>query len=181
MPIYTKKGDRGKTSLFSSDPSVKTRVSKTSSPIQVIGSLDEVNSFIGIVVADSKDPKLNLFLKNIQSDLFTINSILAGAKLAFPKSKTIRLEKKIDRLELTLPPLKNFILPGGSRVSANLQYTRALVRKAERKVVALNGKEKIPPEILRYLNRLSDLFFVLARQANRLHKIKEDVWRHRSK
>ena len=116
-------------------------------------------------------------VKEIQKDLFVIGSILAGSELKFFRSKTKKLEKTIDKLEGELPVLKNFIIPGGSKDSAYFQYARALARRAERRVVALSKVERVKPQILSYLNRLSDYLFILARYANFGEGIKEEVWK----
>ena len=144
MPIYTKKGDKGKTFLFNGK-----KVSKDSPIINALGSLDEVNSWLGIVGGFTE----------VQKDLMTITSILAGAKLNFPLSKTKDLERKIDKLEKLLPKLKGFVIPQGK--SAKLHFARALVRRAERSVVELRIKN-YELSILPYLNRLSDYLFVSA-------------------
>ncbi len=167
MAIYTKRGDKGETSLYDKNSRQNIRVSKDSLRIEAIGAIDELNSYLGVASAD---------LKDIQRDLFTIGSILAGAKLRFPKSKIKKLEKVIDKLEGTLPVLKNFILPGGIQTAANLQYARALCRRAERAIVRLEIKNQ---EILAYINRLSDYLFMLARKANYDVGIKEEVWKRK--
>jgi len=171
MAIYTKKGDKGETSVFSGK-----HLSKSSIRIAAIGAVDETNSFLGIIL--SEDPKLTQ-LKDIQRNLFALGSILAGAPLRFPKSRTKKLEKAIDRAEGSLPVLKNFILPGGGRVGAKLFFARTLARRAERALVSLNKKEPLKPEILVYLNRLSDYLFMLAREINYKSGIKEESWRGR--
>ena len=170
MAIYTKKGDRGETSLFSSPQ----KVSKSSLRIRAIGAVDEANSFLGVVVSENP---LVAELKEVQRDLFTIGAILAGAQLRFPKAKTKRLEKRIDEIEGKLPVLKNFILPGGFPSAAKLFFARTLVRRAERALVALNQKEPLRPEVLVYLNRLSDYLFMLAREVNFKIGVSEESWR----
>lgn len=174
MAIYTKKGDRGETSLFGK----KDRVSKDSLRVCTMGAIDEANSFLGITL--SENPELKE-LKKIQKDLFSIGAILAGAHLRFPKTKTKRMEKRIDGIEGKLPALKNFILPGGTKTSANLFFARTLVRRAERKLVSLNKKDPLKPEILVFINRLSDYLFILAREVNYEEGIKEEVWKARRK
>lgn len=158
MSVYTKTGDKGKTSTFNG-----TRVSKNSRLINAIGSLDELNSYLGIIGGLSK----------IQENLFTINAILAGAKLKFPKNATSNLEVEIDKMEAKLPVQTNFLIYSGSLKSRQLYFARALCRKAERKLVGLNPK----PQILKYINRLSDYLFILARYTNFKKKIKEEVWK----
>jgi len=175
MPIYTKRGDKGKTGLLENGG--EKRVSKDYLRIEVIGALDELNSYLGIVTSLLQSKKHKEFVENVQKDLFTINSILAGAKLVFTKTKTTKLEKKIDELEKNLPKLTNFILSGGSEVSARFQFARSLARRAERKLVALSKKEKIAPQILQYTNRLSDTFFVYARTINIEAGEEETVWK----
>ncbi len=161
MAIYTKTGDRGDTG------NLKTRLSKASCQIAAIGSLDELNSFLGIIGGAI----------DIQRDLFCVNAILAGAHLSFSKSKITRLEKEIDKLEGTLPVLKNFILYGGANRAAQLFYARALTRRAERSLVALAKIQKINPNILAFVNRLSDYLFMKAREANQEEGIKEEIWK----
>ena len=167
MAIYTKRGDRGQTSLYDRQNKQNIRIDKNSLRIEAIGAIDELNSFLGIISQ----------VKEIQKDLFVIGSILAGSELKFFRSKTKKLEKTIDKLEGELPFLKNFIIPGGSKDSAYFQYARALARRAERRVVALSKVERVKPQILSYLNRLSDYLFILARYANFGEGIKEEVWK----
>lgn len=181
MAIYTKKGDKGKTSLYDETSAQKERVSKDALKIRAIGAIDELNSFLGVVVSFSESLNLTRRVKEIQRDLFTIGSILAGSNLRFFKTKTKRFEKAIDEIEGRLPPLKNFILPGGSKLASYFQYARSLARRAEREVVALNEVSPVKPQILEYLNRLSDYLFMLARDANYRAGVKEEVWVGRKK
>lgn len=176
VAIYTKKGDRGETALY--DPLARSniRIPKDSLRINTIGSVDELNSFLGIILSGSRDRDLNRLLKEVQNNLFNIGATLAGAKIDFTISKTKKLEKVIDNLEGSLPVLKTFILPGGSEVSARLFFARALARRAERAIVSLNKEEEVRPEVLIYLNRLSDFLFMLARGQNSKAKIKEESW-----
>lgn len=171
MAIYTKKGDYGETSLFDQ----KVRVSKDSLRIGAIGVVDEINSYLGII--SSHDSGVGKILEGIQKNLFRIGAILAGAKLRLSVSETRKLEKQIDKLEGNLPVLRNFILPGGSRMGAEIHYARTLIRRAERKVVALSNAEKIGPQILTYLNRLSDYLFMLARKVNYEAGVREEIWK----
>lgn len=177
MAIYTKKGDRGETALY--DPLARSniRIPKDSLKIQAIGAVDELNSFLGIVLSGSEDKKLTTLLKAVQNNLFNIGAILAGAKLKLPLSQTKKLEKTIDKLEGKLPVLKTFILPGGGETAARLFFARALVRRAERAIVALSREEAIKPEILIYINRLSDFLFMIAREQNSKGKITEESWK----
>lgn len=176
MAIYTKRGDGGETSLFDKLSSQKKRISKASPRIGAIGAVDEVNSFLGVVSSDP-NPKLKKILREIQRELFLIGSILAGTKLRFYSTRIKRLEKQIDSFEKELPPLRNFILPSGTSSGAQLHFARSLVRRAERAVVRLNQKEKVNPQILKYLNRLSDFLFMLARKVNSEAEIKEEIWK----
>jgi len=160
MAIYTKKGDRGETGLIGGK-----RLFKNSPIIHALGSIDEVNSWLGVVGG----------FKNIQRDLMTISSILAGAKLIFPLSKTKDLEKKIDKLEKKLPKLTGFIIPSGS--DAKLHFARALIRRTERSIVAIPKILHTNPNILCHLNRLSDYLYILARYINFKKGTKEKIWK----
>ena len=155
MAIYTKKGDKGKSSVLDGK-----RIPKSSPIFEALGALDEVNSWLGVVGGFTK----------IQKDLIAISSILAGAKLDFPAVKTKKLELEIDKLETKLPILKGFIIPEGE--GAKLHFARALIRRAERAVVSLhNSSFIIHNSILMYLNRLSDYFFMLAGNKKHFSKI----------
>lgn len=176
MTVYTKKGDKGETTLYHKRSNQKNRVSKSSLRIRAIGAIDEVNSFLGIVVSGA-EAKIGKTLKDIQRELFLIGSILAGANLRFYSTKTRRLEKQIDEMDKILPPLKNFIFLGGTGTGAQLHFARSLVRRAEREVVRLGQKEKVKPQILKYLNRLSDFLFMLARKASSDAGVKEEIWK----
>jgi len=180
MPIYTKKGDRGETSIFRKKEGQSIRVSKADLLIEAIGSIDESNSYLGIIAAKAnKVPSTKILkgkIEKIQRDLFTIGSILAGAKLGLTGARVEELEQEIDEMDDKLPKLNNFILPGGSEVSAHLMFMRVIVRRAERRVVALAKKMTINHQLLKYLNRLSDYLFVLARWVNFQSKVKETKW-----
>jgi len=175
MTIYTKRGDKGETTLFSRKTSQRVLVAKDSLKISAIGAIDEVNSYLGII-SFSKEPGLKRTIEKLQGELFTIGSILAGANLRFYSTKTKYLEKQIDKMQRKLPVVKHFILPGGTLIGAQLYFARALTRKAERVVVSLNKKEEIKPQILVYLNRLSDFLYVLARVVNHNRGAKEKYW-----
>lgn len=184
MRIYTKRGDKGKTSLYGD--SLKQRF-KDEQRIISYGTVDELNSMIGVVLSNLPQKSTHSkILLNIQSELLEIGSELATAPRKKPvfrmdESKVKRLEDTIDALERKLPELKNFILPGGSRAGASLHLARTICRRAEREVVGLSGKEKVNAQVMVYLNRLSDLLFVLARSVNRFEKKKEAVWRGRAR
>lgn len=179
MPIYTKKGDKGETGLFSTDKDKKIRVDKDSLRIEAIGTLDELNSYLGVVCNYSHHKDLTKFINNIQLNLFTINAMLAGAELKLSASETTKLEKKIDQLTDKMPKLSNFLLPSGDPFATHLMYARALSRKAERRVVSLNKVEEVNPNILMYCNRLSDMIFTLFRYANHISGAKEVLWKTR--
>jgi len=149
MSVYTKKGDGGKSSILDGK-----RLSKSASIFAALGALDEVNSWLGVVGG----------YRQIQKDLMIISSILAGAKLDFSESKTKALEKEIDRLEAKWPKVKGFVIPSGR--GARLHFARALVRRAERAVVAVSGQLPATCYVLPYLNRLSDFFFIKACRAS---------------
>ncbi len=163
--IYTRSGDRGETGLRGGK-----RVSKASGRIEAYGTVDELNAWLGLVGAESEDAQITELVHAIQNELHIV-----AAKLANPggregpqieAAQVGRLEAHCDRLSEELPPLKQFILPGGSRVAALLQLARTVARRAERRAVALAAAEEVSPELIRYLNRLSDLLFLMARAVN---------------
>ncbi|MDB9883341.1 cob(I)yrinic acid a,c-diamide adenosyltransferase [Bacteroidia bacterium] len=173
MKIYTKTGDKGQTSLVGG-----TRVSKSDQRIEAYGTVDELNSAIGIIASTNEVHAS--FLKSIQHKLFNIGSILASeSNLSFElplisDADIVLLEKEIDRLNLELPTLKNFILPGGSVLSAHTHLARCVCRRAERRVVIL--EEENYTILVQYLNRLSDYLFVLSREYLRLEGQDEVIW-----
>ncbi len=173
MPIYTRTGDKGETSLFGGK-----RVLKCNELVDVYGSIDELNSWVGMVAARLDIPDVQEFLYTIQNDLFVLGSTLAGWKTDIkPLSKRVdEMEARIDVMDKELPALKNFILPGGSELGAFLHIVRGVCRRVERQAVQLKQKEPVDPLILRYLNRLSDLFFVLARFINKQSHVGEVLW-----
>lgn len=177
MTIYTKIGDRGETGLFSSIKSKTIRVSKASLKIEVIGSIDEANTFLGLATSFTKNEKLKNKIIEIQRHLFEVGGILAGAKLNLDEKLISQMEKEIDEMDKVLPKLTHFILPGGGKAGSLLFMARTFVRRAERKVVSLSKKEKVAPIVLIYLNRLSDYVFTLARYSNFKEKKKEKVWK----
>ncbi len=173
MPIYTRTGDTGTTSLFGGK-----RVLKCEQLVKVYGSIDELNSWVGLIASQITVPDVQQFLATIQSDLFTIGSTLAGWKgdLGGLNDRVKEMEARIDGMEKKLPPLKNFILPGGSTLGAYTHIARGICRKVERQAVALVQKELVDPLIIKYLNRLSDLFFMLARFINKQTNQPEVIW-----
>jgi cob(I)alamin adenosyltransferase len=179
MPIYTRTGDKGTTSLFD-----KTRVLKSSDRVETYGTIDELNSAIGAAIAElrTKNQELRTVkkeLEKIQHDLLEIGSSLANPN-ALPvkglKDRPGDFEKLIDKMTAVMPELKNFILPGGSKAGALLHVARTVVRRAERRIVHLIQTEPIDPDVVIYVNRLSDLLFTMARYANHLEKKKETKW-----
>jgi len=175
MAIYTKQGDKGQTTLYSDKSASKVVVKKSALKIDAIGAVDETNSYLGIIGSNSEQ-KIKEEVERIQKNLFTIGAIIASADLHFNSSKTKYLERQIDEMLKTLPVVKHFVLPGGALMGSQLYYARTLVRKAERVIVALSEKEKIDPQVLAYLNRLSDYLYVLARIVNQDNKVTEKVW-----
>ena len=176
MPIYTKKGDLGETSLGGGK-----RVKKSTLRVDAYGTVDELNSAIGVVIASlgSKGSRLEIELQEIQHDLFEIGSELANPEareLTFLKNRVVVFETMIDELTATLPELTHFILPGGSMTGSQLHMARTLARRTERRVVSLHDREPIDPGIIMYINRLSDLFFTMARYANHVVGETEIIW-----
>jgi cob(I)alamin adenosyltransferase len=184
--IYTRTGDKGETGLFGGE-----RVGKDDLRVEAYGTVDELNAALGVARAQSPEPELDAILSALQTELFVL-----GADLATPEEKdrskgrihierigaerTVRLETWIDRFEQELPPLTRFILPGGHPVAATLHLARTICRRAERCSVHLSRQESeaetLNLEILRYLNRLSDLLFVLARLANHRAGVSDVLW-----
>ena len=169
--VYTKTGDSGQTSLATGE-----RVSKSSLRVSAYGDVDELNSVLGLARCRISDESLQPLLQQIQNDLFVLGADLATPQPAPGNPDPVRriaasevepLEKAIDRYNDTLPALQEFILPGGSEPGALLHVARAVARRAERTTVALSESERINPQAFIYINRLSDLLFVLARVVNR--------------
>jgi len=169
VKIYTKTGDSGDTGLFDG-----TRVPKSDPRVAAYGDVDELNAWLGLVRVDVPDDRLAAMLEAIQRDLFAIGARLADpaekiaervTKVAVTDADVRRLEEWIDRLEAELPPLRRFILPGGNRAGALLHFSRTVCRRAERAIVAL-GTDHVEAHLLAYVNRLSDLLFVVARVVN---------------
>jgi cob(I)alamin adenosyltransferase len=177
MKVYTKTGDKGQTALFGGK-----RVSKDDIRIESYGTVDELNSNIGVLLGHIKEEDLNAFLLNIQSILFDIGSHLASDGTAedylpaLNEEEITKLEKEMDRYSENLPVLKSFILPRGNTRIAFSHVCRTVCRRAERRVVALSEQSEIPDFIIRFLNRLSDYFFVLARYLTLLDGIDEEKW-----
>lgn len=174
-PIYTRTGDKGKTSLFDGK-----RVLKSEKKVEAYGTIDELNSSIGAASAFIKVRLINKELEEIQNDLLEIGSSLAvSSTLPAPQiaNRPEEFEKLIDKLTRQLPPLNQFILPGGGKGGSLLHVARTIARRAERRVVGLARTEKVDEIIIIYLNRLSDLLFTMARFVNYKEKKKEKIWR----
>jgi len=181
--IYTKTGDAGKTSLIGG-----TRVAKSDTRIDAYGTIDELNSFIGLASDHLTDAHSGEVLKEIQDRLFTIGSSLACDPVKEPSMKIpdlketdiLYLEKEIDTMQAALPLMKSFILPGGHVAVSQIHVCRCVCRRAERICVAMQENESfVEPLVIKYLNRLSDYLFVLARYAGFLLKVPEVTWKPR--
>jgi len=179
LKIYTKGGDTGETSLFDN-----SRVSKADARVDAYGEVDELNACLGAVLAAGVDRDLAEAVETIQKELFAVGARLADpaariaarvTKAAVGEAEIARLEATIDRLQIELPPLRRFILPGGSLAGALLHVARTVCRRAERRVVGL-GPDAVDPDVLVYLNRLSDLLFVMARSVNGRAGAPETEW-----
>ncbi len=182
MKIYTKTGDKGDTGLIDG-----SRISKSDLRIIAYGVVDEANSHIGLIISNIEKNSIfddvKKILLNVQQDLFVLGAELANPNTLKDDNMLVKtemistIEKYIDKFESELAPLSNFILPGGSIESSLLHICRTVVRRAEISAVALAKEQKINQEILTYLNRISDLFFVLARVTNKRQKQKDIPWK----
>ncbi len=178
MKIYTKTGDSGDTGLFGGP-----RVRKDAVRIEAFGTVDELNATLGVVRAEAPPDEIDPLLERIQNQLFDVGSELATPDPAAHALATIGggqiagLEQAIDQYEARLVPLSEFILPGGTRAAAYLHLSRCTCRRAERLVVRLAAEESISPSLVTYLNRLSDLLFVLARFANQSEGVADVAWK----
>ena len=177
--IYTRTGDRGETGLFGGG-----RVRKDDPRVEAYGEIDELNACLGAAAAAVDDPQVQAWIRRIQDELFVL-----GAELATPDPEAVKrqivpvskdavsaMEAWIDRLDAEVPPLKNFILPGGHPAAAHLHVARTVCRRAERRVLTFSDSAAVREEVIVYLNRLSDLLFVLARGVNHRAKIEEPIW-----
>lgn len=182
MKIYTKTGDRGETGLFGG-----ARVSKASLRVEAYGEVDELNSAIGWARLQVSDSELDALLNQIQNDLFEVGAELGSTSERKEKSgmplieerQVETLEHAIDEYEKGPPPLESFVLPGGSEAAARFHLARCTCRRAERSIVALSTQESVRGEVLRYVNRLSDLLFTLARHANHAEGVPDIPWKGR--
>lgn len=170
--IYTRTGDKGDTGLADG-----TRVTKDAPRIEAMGAIDELNSAIGVLLCEAMSNELRTCLTHVQNDLFDL-----GGELSIPghailaDSHVTRLESVLDTLNATLPALKDFILPGGSRAAALAHVARTVCRRAERRVITLSKSESVPALACPYLNRLSDLLFVASRVLNLGHAGGDVLW-----
>lgn len=191
MKIYTRKGDSGQTRLIGG-----TSISKAAPRLEAYGTVDEFNSFLGLAITEARahsgpGPLIEPLIR-IQNELFIVGGFLACEKAemiatlpGLPKDAVTRLEQEIDGMTAPLPPLKEFILPGGSILACHLHAARTICRRAERRVIELVEEilgegHSVPPEysaIVIYLNRLSDYLFTAARYANHLLKIEDHTWK----
>lgn len=179
MSVYTRRGDKGETDILGG-----ARLPKDHLRIEAIGQLDEFNAVLGIAVAFSGDEQGNALLKAVQKDIFVISADFAGhGKVKLQKhitpARVSEIEREIDAIEAQLSPLHHFVLPGGSKTASLLHLARTVCRRTERSAVALSRKEKVDPQVIVYLNRLGDLLFVMARQANRKMRFEETMWKGR--
>lgn len=180
MKIYTKKGDKGETALFGGE-----RVPKDALRIETYGTVDELNSILGIVRSLQPVESIDTIILKIQHQLFELGADLATPRkkhhLHIPrikKSHVTLVEKFIDTVDSQIQPLKVFILPGGTTIASHLHFARTVCRRAERFAVRLARYENIGGDVVVYLNRLSDLLFVLARFANTIEQFQETAWVH---
>ena len=177
MKIYTKTGDDGTTGVQGN-----SRLNKSHPRIIAYGTIDEANASLGIVLTNKLDSDIVEILTQIQNDLFVVGSDLSNPDLSqsetrITSSMVTRLEKIIDEYERELPPLTNFILPGGDISASQLHFTRTIVRRSETCLVLLNKQEKINENCIKFINRLSDLLFVLGRVLNKRKGKNDIVWK----
>ncbi|MDR0833323.1 MAG: cob(I)yrinic acid a,c-diamide adenosyltransferase [Candidatus Symbiothrix sp.] len=179
MKIYTRTGDRGKTSLVGGK-----RVSKTDARIEAYGTVDELNAFIACLLDEINDPDDRKFLLQVQHDLFTLGAYLATEQPPYPPQggtfsplrRAGGLETEIDKIAELIPPSNKFSLPGGCKSNSLAHVCRTICRRAERRIYALSEQVSIDPAALKYINRLSDYFFLLARKQSFLCNQDEIFW-----
>jgi cob(I)alamin adenosyltransferase len=174
--MYTRRGDEGETSLYG-----PRRVGKDSPRVEAYGAIDELNSLLGVVIADCRNPRMSSELITIQKMLFIAGGDLAADDISSKVPRishhhTLMIEAMTDRALKSLPPLRNFILPGGTRLASEIQLARAVCRRSERRIVQASRTERINHELLPFFNRLSSYLFNLARVANKRGGRKETVW-----
>jgi cob(I)alamin adenosyltransferase len=181
MKIYTKTGDKGTTALFGGK-----RVSKADLRIETYGTIDELNSWIGMVRDLEVNQKRKDALVEIQDRLFTVGSILAtepgNTKVKIPslsEADILFLEKEIDAMDAALPPMRFFVLPGGHTAISHCHVARTVCRRSERLIIALHAQETVPDDVIKYINRLSDYLFVLSRMVAHELGAEETPWKPR--
>ena len=177
MKIYTKTGDDGNTGLQGD-----FRISKSHPRIIAYGTVDEANAAIGVVLTNTLDEDVSQLLNQIQNDLFLLGSDLSNQNLNDLKNRVTlemieKLEESIDIFESELPPITNFILPGGNIAASQIHQVRTIVRRAETLVVKLSDKDEINSNCIKYLNRLSDLMFVMGRLINKRNGVEDIIWK----
>lgn len=177
MKIYTKTGDDGNTGLQGD-----FRIAKSHPRILAYGTVDEANAAIGVVLSNELDDDVSEILSKIQNELFILGSDLSNQNLNDLKNRISlemveNLEKTIDKFELELPPITNFILPGGNIAAAQIHQVRTIIRRAETLVVQLSDKDEINSNCIKYLNRLSDLMFVMGRIVNKRNNVEDIIWK----
>lgn len=181
MKIYTRQGDAGETDLFGGE-----RVTKDHLRVEAYGAVDELNSVLGLALAECAQEDLRSLGRHLQETLLALGSYLASpdperrrkSEIPEPRDQDVaRLEHEIDRLVEELPPLRRFVLPGGSRAAACFHLARTVCRRAERRAVELDRRTALDPQALRYLNRLSDLLFVMARVENQRAGVPDVEWK----
>ena len=177
MKIYTKTGDDGNTGLQGD-----FRIAKSHPRILAYGTVDEANAAIGVVLSNELDDDVSEVLSKLQNELFVLGSDLSNQNLNDLKNRISlemveNLEKTIDKFELELPPITNFILPGGNIAAAQIHQVRTIIRRAETLVVQLSDKDEINSNCIKYLNRLSDLMFVMGRIVNKRNNVEDIIWK----
>ena len=177
MKIYTRTGDDGTTGLQGG-----SRISKSNYRIKAYGAVDEINAKIGIIISNKIDEDINDLLLKIQNDLFVVGSDLSNPDLSDKKNRVNpemieNIEKSIDQFEKDLPPITNFILPGGHPVASLMHEARTITRRSETEMISLDEQEKVNIECKIYLNRLSDLLFVIARIINKRMGVNDIIWK----
>lgn len=182
MRIYTKTGDDGTTGLFGGE-----RVNKDSESVEAFGTVDELNALLGVARSVGLVPEIDALLARVQDDLFCLGAELASSSghetrlvsRRISEADVQALEAAMDRTEPELPELRNFVLPGGTLAAATLHQARTVCRRAERRTLAASRGRPLTPSLLIYLNRLSDLLFVLARRVNQLAGRSDVIWNPR--
>lgn len=177
MKIYTKTGDDGTTGLQGGK-----RISKSNIRIKAYGAVDEINATLGVILSNKFDNELEKLLRVIQNELFVVGADLSNPNLSSKKNRVTsemvkNLEKNIDLLENELSPITNFILPGGYKIASLIHVARTITRRAETQVISLDEDETVNDECKKYLNRLSDLLFVIARIVNKKNDFEDVIWK----